>query len=168
MRYLLLLPTLLLTQCVDPYGNPIAPFGPAMPPPYTDQREQYRSDLRDYEREQNLRAHERGINDGRADYGAGLPKDSARHFQSYTPATRHTYQDGYDKGYGVTGPIQGTQDTNYPRPDPAYSQGYDCGMRDRVGGRQHDPGAYVGSYDPRFRRSFENGYGDAYYSRRRF
>ncbi len=49
--------------------------------------------------------------------------------------------------------------------DPYYQQGYDYGLRDRVSGRPSDPTAHTGRYDPRYRRSFERGYVDAYNSR---
>lgn len=185
MRLLLLtLVTLTLTQCVDQYGNPMSPFGPPPPAPYTDQREQYRTQAQDQAQQQNQLAYERGISDGRADSQAGLLKNYARHFQSYTPSTQAAYRAGYDQGFlpqlaplpGVPNPwqqqpqtpvypVQGTY-TPPPANDPVYNQGYDYGLRDRVAGRQNDPAAHTGSYDPRYRRNFERGYSDAYNARR--
>jgi hypothetical protein len=104
---------------------------------------------------------------------------------------RFAYQQGYDQGYlpqlaplpGIGGynqqpswqqPTPQTQVPTYPggsgytpppTNDPVYQQGYDYGLRDRVGGRPNDPGAHTGRYDPRNRRSFECGYVDAYNSR---
>lgn len=191
MRRIFLLPAALLVSCVDPYGNPMNPFGPQQPPPYTDQREQWRNQSRDQGQQQNQYAYERGISDGRADANANLPKSYARHYQSYTPATQAAYQQGYDQGYlPQLAPLPGTGGYNQqpswqqpapqsqvptypgsssytppPTNDPVYQQGYDYGLRDRVGGRPNDPGAHTGRYDPRNRRSFERGYVDAYNSR---
>jgi hypothetical protein len=190
MRLLAFAP-ILLVSCVDPYGNPMNPFGPQQPPPYTDQREQWRNQTRDQSQQQNQLAYERGVSDGRADANANLPKSYTRHYQSYTPATQAAYQQGYDQGYlpqlaplpGIGGynqqpswqqPTPQTQVPTYPggsgytpppTNDPVYQQGYDYGLRDRVGGRPNDPGAHTGRYDPRNRRSFERGYVDAYNSR---
>lgn len=197
MRLLLLTPALLLVSCVDPYGNPMNPFGPQQPPPYSGPREEWRNQNRDQGQEQNRYAYERGISDGRADANANLAKDYRRHYQSYTQATQTAYRQGYDQGYVPTlAPLPGAggwqQPTVPPYPgsnpgypqgggsypggggyntqpppsnDPAYQQGYDYGLRDRVSGRQNDPGAHTGRYDPRNRRSFERGYSDAYNSR---
>jgi hypothetical protein len=187
MRLLFLLPVLLLSACVDPYGNPMNPFGPPPPRPYTDQREQYRTQTRDDSQQQNQLAYERGISDARSDSSAGLTKSYARHYQSYTPATQTAYQAGYDQGYlPPLAPLPGAPNPNWqqqppaqptypgisgsytppPANDPAYNQGYDYGLRDRVAGRPNDPGAHVGHYDPRYRRSFERGYIDAFSARR--
>ena len=184
--YILLLP-LLLTQCVDQYGNPMSPFGPQVPPPYSEQREQYRQQTQDYSQQQNQAAYERGISDARSDSSNGLSKSYTRHLQSYSPGTQTAYRAGYDQGYmPPLAPYPGTQPPSWqtqpnaqppsyqggnsytppPASDPAYNQGYDIGLRDRVAGRQNDPGAHTGVYDPRFRRSFERGYSDAYNSRR--
>ncbi len=183
MRFLILLPAALLVSCVDPYGNPINPFGPQPPPPYTEQREQWRAQTRDQAQQENQMAYERGISDGRADANANLPKSYQRHYQSYTPATQAAYQQGYEQGYlpplapmpggggwssNAPTPPNGYPGTGYTPPavnDPAYQQGYDYGLRDRVGGRANDPGAHTGRYDPRSRRSFERGYVDGYSSR---
>lgn len=162
-----------LTQCVGPDGRPMSPFGPVPPRPYSDQREQYRNDVRDYSQEENQRANERGEEDGRLDYAGGEQRSYLRHYRNYTEGTRAAYQDGYDRGYG-TAPLSngGANGSNgggndyRSQPDPSYNQGYDYGLRDRVAGRPSDPGAYTGSYDPRFRRSFEQGYADAYESGR--
>lgn len=187
MRALILLLPLLLTQCVDPYGNPMNPFGPQIPPPYTEQREQYRQQTQDYSRQQNQAAYERGISDAQLDSSDGLSKSYSRHSQSYSTATHNAYQAGYDQGYRrppaafSESPSSSWQDqphsqtpsyqagnsgTPPPVSDPAYNQGYDFGLRDRVARRQNDPSAHTGVYDPRFRRSFERGYSDAYNSRR--
>lgn len=181
-RLFIVLAPFLLTQCVDQYGNPMSPFGPQPPPPYTDQREQYRNQSREDAQQQNQLAYERGITDARSDSASGLLKSYNRHYQSYSPATQAAYQAGYDQGYTpALAPLPGTQPWqpqlqqpsypgtgNYTPPpanDPAYSQGYDYGVRDRVAGRANDPGAHVGRYDPRYRRSFERGYSDAFSSR---
>jgi hypothetical protein len=183
MRCLALLIPLLLTQCVDQYGNQISPFGPQPTPPYTDQREQYRNQTRDYLQEQNQSAYERGINDARDDASAGQPKSYTRHYQSYTPATQAAYQSGYDQGYiPPLAPLPGASPwqqqqpqqpsfpsseayTTPPANDPSYNQGYDYGIRDKVAGRANDPGSHVSHYDPRYRRNFERGYSDAYSKR---
>lgn len=187
MRLLILFAlSLCLTQCVDPYGNPINPFAPTPPAPYTDQREQYRTQVRDDSQQQNQLAYERGISDARADSAAGLSKSYARHFQSYNSTTQAAYQAGYDQGFlpplvplpgnptsqpqpPIQPPVYNQPGNTYTPPvinDPTYSQGYDFGLRDRVAGRPNDPGAHVGRYDPRNRRSFERGYLDAYTSSR--
>jgi hypothetical protein len=188
MRAFVLLLPLLLTQCVDQFGNPVNPFGPPVPPPYSDQREQYRQQTQDYSQQQNQAAYERGISDARSDSSLGLGKSYNRHFQSYNSATQAAYRAGYDQGYlPPLAPLPGAQPpawqsppaysqppsyqggntyTPPPASDPTYNQGYDFGLRDRVAGRQSDPGAHTGVYDPRFRRSFERGYSDAYNSRR--
>lgn len=183
MRALLVLPAALLVSCVDPYGNPINPFGPPPAAPYTQQQEQWRTQERDQAQQQNQMAYERGISDGRADANANLPKNYQRHYQSYTPATQPAYQQGYDQGYlpplaplpggGGWTPPQQPGVPSYPGGgytppqvnDPVYQQGYDYGLRDRVSGRANDPGAHTGRYDPRSRRSFERGYVDGYSSR---
>lgn len=204
MRLLLicLLP-LGLTQCVDPYGNPMSPFGPATPPAYTDGREQYRTDMREQDRMQNQQAYERGQRDDTDDARSGQPRGSQRNPFGYSTAQGNAYNEGYEQayranerpyapppapapGYGAGGYNQapsypGDDDGGYPPPspgypppggggqsdnDPAYNQGYDYGVRDRVAGRQADAGAHVGRYDPRHRRSFERGYYDAFESRR--
>lgn len=163
--YLLACLTLFLTQCVGPDGMPISPFGPARAAPYSDQREQYRNEARDYSREQSLEVYNRGLQDGGHDFSVGEAKSYLRHSQNYDDGTRAAYMDGYDKGYGA-GPLPGSG-TSFPgQTDPSYSQGYDYGLRDRVAGRPADADAYSGSYDPRYRRSFERGYYDAYESRR--
>lgn len=213
MRFLLLSPALLLVSCVDPYGNPMSPFGPQQPAPYSGPREEWRNQNRDQGQEQERQAYERGVSDGRADGNARLGKNYKRHYQSYTPATQTAYRQGYDQGYapeqappsgpgygygqGMGGwqqpggtyvpPYPGSNNgypqsggNNYPggggynntpppspapSNDPVYQQGYDYGLRDRVSGRQNDPGAHTGRYDPRSRRSFERGYSDAYNAR---
>lgn len=169
---------LFLTQCVGPYpGGPMGPAGgppPPVPgyggPVYTPQQEQYRNEWRDMGRQQNQMAYERGVSDGRADYGAGLDASYQRHYQSYTPATQSTYTQGYDFGYAPAGGRDSTEYRPAPAPDaapdPYYNRGYDFGLRDRVGGRPQDPGAHSGAYDPRYRRSFERGYLDGYERRR--
>jgi len=184
MRLLILccLP-LALTQCVDPYGNPISPFGPPMaPPPYPSGREEYRSDMREYDRNQSQQAYTRGWKDGADDGRSGLRRGSSNPY-GYNSAQAQAYQDGYTQGYqsnssaapgyGQNRPTPAypddspsTPSTQAPSNDPSYNQGYEYGLRDRVAGRQADAGAHVGSYDPRFRRSFERGYYDAFESRR--
>ena len=185
-RLLLLCPALLLAACVDPNGNYVNPFAP-QPAPYSPQQEQWRTQNRDQAQQENQYAYERGVSDGRADANAGLTKSVARHYQNYTPATQQAYQQGYDQGYlpplaplpgagGVPQPAWPTQPqpqipgypSGSPAPqnnDPYYQQGYDYGLRDRVSGRPSDPTAHTGRYDPRYRRSFERGYVDAYNSR---
>jgi hypothetical protein len=154
-----------LTQCVGPDGLPISPFGPGRPAPYSDAREEYRSEAREYSRTEGLDAFNRGYQDGSRDFSAGEARSYLRHAQNYDDGTRAAYQDGYDKGYGG-GPLPGSGTPPPAGTDPTYSQGYDYGLRDRLGARPADADAYSGSYDPRFRRSFERGYYDAYESRR--
>ena len=181
MRPLLLccLP-LLLTQCVDPYGNPMSPFGPSSPAPYTDGREQYRTDMREQDRAMVQQAYDRGQQDGRSDASTGMPQSNQRNHYNYTPAQLSAYNDGYQQAYRSSAPsrLPGYNGApNYPgyqapepspqsQNDPNYSQGYEYGLRDRVAGRQADAGAHVGRYDPRYRRSFERGYYDAFEARR--
>ena len=195
LLFLCCLPVL-LTQCVDQYGNPMSPFGPANPPPYTEGRERYRTDMREQDRSVSQQAYEQGMRAGSDDARSGMPKTRLRNPYGYSSSQGRAYEDGYDQGYRVTGqqggmpgmapayPGQGFshpgQAPGYPgsgytpptlppsdtQTDPAYSQGYEYGLRDRVGGRQADAGAHVGAYDPRYRRSFERGYYDAFEARR--
>lgn len=190
-HYLLLgLPLILsLTQCTDPYGNPVSPFGSQNPAPYSDAREQYRSSMRENDRGQTQQAYEQGMRDGRDDAMMGRPRGNRRMPNYSTPALLSAFNDGYEQGYrtgGQGGSMPGFGGAPaYPGPgslnggaadfqpggfgspnpgqnDPAYSQGYEYGLRDRVAGRQADAGAHVGRYDPRYRRSFERGYHDAF------
>ncbi|TDU67222.1 hypothetical protein EI77_03424 [Prosthecobacter fusiformis] len=199
MRFLFLctLP-FVLTQCVDQYGNPMSPFGPASPPPYTEGREQYRTDMREQDRGLAQQAYERGMREGTDDARSGMPRTSQRNPFGYSSTQGRAYTDGYEQGYQSSAPQgrtpgmgmpPGYQQPGYPSPnqppsypgsgytppapqqnqqsnDPAYSQGYEYGLRDRVAGRQADAGAHVGAYDPRFRRSFDKGYYDAFEARR--
>lgn len=174
---------LILTQCVDPYGNPMSPFGPAMPPPYSDGREQYRTDMREQERTLVQQAYDRGTREGTDDARSGQPKNTQRNPFGYSSPQASAYNDGYEQGYrsayqgsapgyGTTPSYPGSGYTppaptpNQSQNDPNYSQGYEYGLRDRVAGRQADAGAHVGRFDPRFRRSFERGYYDAFEARR--
>ena len=188
MRLLLLccLPVA-LTQCVDPYGNPMSPFGPGAPAPYTDGREQYRTDMREQERGQAQQAYDRGQRDGSDDARSGMPRNLQRNPFGYSSTQATAYNDGYEQAYRSSMPPSSGMPgygpaPSYPSPgdytppalppsnasqnDPSYSQGYEYGLRDRVAGRQADAGAHVGRYDPRFRRSFERGYYDAFEARR--
>lgn len=195
--------SVVLTQCVDPYGNPMSPFGPSNPRPYTDGREQYRTDMREQDRGLAQQAYERGIREGTDDGRSGLPRNTQRNPFGYTSTQGRAYADGYEQGYrsappqggpGLNAPPYPGQGysppgQNYTPPgqapvypgqgytppappsgqqsnDPGYSQGYEYGLRDRVAGRQADAGAHVGAYDPRYRRSFEKGYYDAFEARR--
>jgi hypothetical protein len=155
-----------LGACVGPDGMPMPPFGPRPPRPYSEAREEYRSSANDYVRDQNIDAYNRGYQDGNQDFGVGEAKSYLRHANNYDETTRAAYQDGYNKGYGSTPPPSMGGPAVQGAVDPAYNQGYDYGMRDRVAGRRADPDAYAGSYDPRFRRSFERGYYEAFEARR--
>lgn len=185
LSLLCLLP-LILTQCVDPYGNPTSPFGPANPPPYTEGREQYRTDMREYDRTQSQQAYDRGMRDGTDDARSGLQRNTQRNPFGYSSPQASAYNDGYEQGYRSNPGYQGNAPAYNPAPgypgpgsgsgyappapqesnDPSYNQGYEYGLRDRVAGRQADAGAHVGRYDPRYRRSFEQGYYDAFEARR--
>jgi len=160
-------PVVLLSQCVGPYPMD-GPFGPGAPRPYSDQREQYRQEAREYDRQQSMQAYDRGLRDGRADFHAGRPKSNTGPERRGTPDTDAAYEAGYNAGYAAAEPQAGAGSgyQTQPQPDPAYNQGYDYGLRDRVAGRPADPDAHVGRYDPRFRRSFESGYYEAFESRR--
>lgn len=152
-----------LCQCAGP-------LVPGTPRPFSDERENYRAEAREWDQRQNQYAYERGLSDGKADASAGEPKSYDGHEQSYTLSTRGAYIAGYDAGY-AEGDSQNPSVPGYPpetrvERDPAYNQGYDYGLRDRVAGRPADVDAHTGSFDPRFRRSFESGYLDAYESRR--
>lgn len=192
MRHYLLpaLPLVLaLTQCTDPYGNPMHPFGGRNPAPYSDTREQYRTDMREQDRGQIQQAYEEGMREGRSDAMMSRPRSHRRMPNYSAPGMLSAYNDGYEQGYrsgGQNGGLPGYGGAPaYPGPgnfnggagdfqpggfsnpspsqnDPAYSQGYEYGSRDRVAGRQADAGAHVGRYDPRYRRSFERGYHDAF------
>jgi hypothetical protein len=151
---------LFLSACTGPGGAPVPLFGARSVPEYSDRREAYHSELREYGREAQLAAYERGYQDGSQDYAAGEARSYLRHARNYDDGTRAAYQEGYDKGYGSAPPAK--VGNPVPQSDPAYSQGYDYGMRDRVAGRPADADAYAGSYDPRFRRSFERGYYNAF------
>lgn len=195
---------LVLTQCVDPYGNPMSPFGTPNPRPYDDGREQYRNDMRDQDRAQSQQAYERGMRDGTEDARSGRPMNQ-RNPYAYAPDQGRAYTEGYDQGYrsvpqrgpGYGAPNYGGEPNYGSQPeyggspgypgsgggyippvppseqpaspgsnDPVYSQGYDYGVRDRAAGRAADVDAHNGRYDPRNRRSFEQGYYDAFDSRR--
>jgi len=167
---------------VDPYGNPISPFGPVAPPPYSEGREQYRTDMREYDRTQAQQAYDRGLREGSADGRSGLPRNTRRNPFGPSSTQAGAYNDGYEQGYRSNfreaapnfNTTPGYPDSGYntaptpnqPANDPSYNQGYEYGLRDRVSGRQADAGAHVGTYDPRFRRSFERGYYDAFEARR--
>jgi hypothetical protein len=174
---------LTLTQCVDPYGNIIDPFAPpsAAGPasPYPMERDYDRSQSREQLRVMNQRAYERGQSEGRDDAEEGLRSQYSRHYRSYSPSTQQAYRDGYEQGFQTAyrnsppsypgSPYTPPGIPSYPgggssRPqrDPVYQQGYDYGLRDRVNGQPRDPDAHRGRYDPRFRRSFESGYYEAY------
>lgn len=167
---------MLLTQCVDPYGNPVSPFGPAVQP-YPPAREEYRADMREYERGQSQQAYNRGWREGADDGRSGMQRRASNPY-GYDATQARAYDDGYTQGYqsnrsaapGYNQPSPTYPDnappTQAPANDPAYNQGYEYGLRDRVAGRQADAGAHVGSYDPRHRRSFERGYYDAFEARR--
>lgn len=194
MRPLLLccLP-LLLTQCVDPYGNPMSPFGQPAPRPYSEGRETYRSDMREQDRSLSRQAYERGMREGGDDARYGNPRNTQRNPFGYSSAQADAYADGYEQGYRASDrgqggnyapPAYGSNAPGYPSNqgqgqgytppaptapatnDPGYNQGYEYGLRDRVAGKQADAGAHVGRYDPRQRRSFERGYYDAFETRR--
>lgn len=188
--------SVVLTQCVDPYGNPMSPFGPGNPRPYSDGREQYRTDMREQDQGQAQQAYERGMREGADDGRSGLPKNNQRNPYGYSSTQGRAYADGYEQGYRSSPPQGGPpgypgqgyapsgqapaypgQGQGYVAPyqppappqssnDPGYNQGYEYGLRDRVAGRQADAEAHVGAYDPRYRRTFEKGYYDAFEARR--
>lgn len=186
MRHLLWLLPLLLTQCVDPYGNPMPLFGGYTPPPYTENREQYRNQMREHDRSLSSSAYEQGRSTGWNDARSGYPRDPRRGMQRLAPAQASAFENGYLEGYALGSQAPAPGGTSPPLPPPyppstgsgtispypgsnpapandnVYSQGYDYGMRDRAAGRPRDPDAHTGRYDPRHRRSFERGYMDAY------
>lgn len=155
--YLACLP-LLLTHCVDPYGNPKPVFGPARVAPYGEAREQLRVGQREQAGEQARLAYERGLDDGRSDALAGEPGRPGAAFDS--PALQAAYEDGYTQGHGEAAPPTGTAG------EAAYRRGYQLGLQDRVAGRAADAGAHAGSHDPRWRGDFERGYHDGHEGRR--
>ncbi|MFO1439158.1 MAG: hypothetical protein U1F81_12650 [Verrucomicrobiaceae bacterium] len=176
----LLLPAfaVLLSSCIDPY---MMNMGPA---PYGDPyRSQYRQDMRDQGRQMNQMAYERGWQDGQADAQRRQSQNYNRYRTSrFDRSTEMAYRDGYNQSYAQSSsslnnlnqppPYYPPQGGGYQQPQPApaendaaYQQGYDYGLRDRVGGRVADPAAHVGRYDPRKRSSFERGYYDGYNSR---
>jgi hypothetical protein len=137
-----------LTQCTTP-------------DPYTPQQEQWRSDMREQDREQSSRAYQLGIQDGRMDFANGEANNYRRHLARYTPSTERAYADGYGEGY-QSGAADGGASVTEPFRDAAYNQGYDYGVRDRVRGKPSDPDAYWGTYDARQQPSFTRGYQDGY------
>jgi hypothetical protein len=176
--------TLLLTQCVDPYYyGPNGPggYGPNGGGPYPSP---YRQDLREQGSQLGRQAYERGLQEGTNDAQARQSQNYNRHRSSFDHNTEMAFRDGYNQGYsqassrlgGLQGPNSGyppnaggygtvPPPSQPPENDPAYNQGYDYGLRDLTGGRQPDPAAHVGRYDPRHRSSFERGYYDGYNSR---
>lgn len=167
---------LLLTQCVDPYYGPPGPggYGP-QGGPYPGS---YRQDLREQGNQVNRLAYELGLQEGQNDAQARQSQNYNRHRSSFDHNTEMAFRDGYNQGYsqassrlgGAYPPNSGTYvpvpPSSQPQAnDPTYNQGYDYGLRDLTGGRQPDPAAHVGRYDPRHRSSFERGYYDGYNSR---
>ncbi len=177
-----------LVQCVAPY-----PYGGGSQP-YNEAREGYRTEANEYQRDQSGQAYEAGQRDGASDAAGGMQRNSYRNQGRFAPAAAAAYRDGYERGYAAESsnrpppqqpppPVYGNggggsypypQQSGYgnpapqpqPQRDPTYNQGYDYGLRDRVGQRPQDPDAHTGSYDPRFRQSFQRGYADGYESRR--
>jgi hypothetical protein len=160
---------LLLTQCVDPYF-----YGPnGRSDPYANP---YRQGMRDEGTQLNQAAYERGWQDGQTDAQSRHSQNYNRHRSRFGPNTEMAYRDGYNQGYSQVhsslggaysgnGGGYGAPPPSQPANDPVYNQGYDYGLRDLTSGRQADPVAHVGRYDPRHRSSFERGYYDGYNSR---
>lgn len=123
-------------------------------PPYTTEREAWRADVREFERDLQQSTYRRGIEDGRMDFSNGESNNYRRHIARYDSQTEKAYADGYATGYmgGGIAPVR----------DAAYNQGFDYGMRDRTRGKPADLDAHFGEYDARFRESFERGYLDGY------
>jgi hypothetical protein len=137
-----------LTQCTTPA-------------PYTPLQEQWRSDVREQDRELSSRAYQLGIQDGRMDFANGEANNYRRHLARYSSATERAYADGYGEGY-QSGAASGGASVTEPFRDAAYNQGYDYGVRDRVRGKPSDPDAYWGTYDARQQPSFMRGYQDGF------
>lgn len=162
------LSSLVLVQCVDPYYY--EPGGGQYPSPYRQEMNAQGAQL-------NRAAYEQGWRDGQSDAQYRRSQNYQRYRSRFNANTETAYRDGYQQGYAQMGtpPNMGSADQgNYGAPmspqspsthDPAYNQGYDYGLRDLTNGRPADPTAYVGRYDPRYRSSFERGYGDAFNSR---
>jgi hypothetical protein len=168
----------LLSSCIDPYMNNMGRD------PYADPYgSQHRADMRDQGRQMNQMAFERGWQDGQADAQRRQSQNYNRYRTSrFDRSTEMAYRDGYDRGYSQAGsslnnlnqapaypPAGGVFGAPPQQPpaqnDAAYQQGYDYGLRDRVGGRMADPAVHVGRYDPRKRANFERGYYEGYNSR---
>jgi hypothetical protein len=168
----LILP-LLLTQCVDPFfDNMGGPGGPNRPYGSYGGGSYYRDDMREHGSSLNRSAYERGLREGENDAQARQSQNYNRHRSDFDHNTEMAFRDGYNQGYsqassrlGGYGGGYGNPPNTPPANDPGYSQGYDYGLRDLTGGRQPDPTAHVGRYDPRYRSSFERGYYDGYNSR---
>lgn len=159
------LATLVLVQCVDPY------YGGMQSPSY------YRQEMNAQGAQVNRAAYEQGWRDGQSDAQLRRDQNYQRYRSRFNANTEMAYRDGYHQGYAQMGSVpnggvsgQGgygapVSPPSSPAHDPAYNQGYDYGLRDLTSGRPEDPTAYVGRYDPRYRSSFERGYGDAFNSR---
>ncbi|MFN7563018.1 MAG: hypothetical protein ACK5TH_14645 [Prosthecobacter sp.] len=179
MKYLLLPAfAVMLPSCYDPYMMNMgrAPYGD----PYG---QQHRADMRDQGRQMNQMAFERGWQDGQMDAQRRQSQNYNRHRGArFDPNTELAYRDGYNQGFASISsslnnlnqgpPPYPQQGGGFQQPPPApaendaaYQQGYDYGLRDRVGGRVADPAAHVGRYDPRKRSNFDRGYYDGYNSR---
>jgi len=179
MKYLpVLAAAALLSSCIDPYMNNMGRD------PYADPYgQQHRADMRDQGREMNQMAFERGWQDGQMDAQRRQSQNYNRHRGArFDPNTEMAYRDGYGQGFASISsslnnlnqppPAYPQQGGGFQQPpaapaenDAAYQQGYDYGLRDRVGGRVADPAAHVGRYDPRKRSSFDRGYYEGYNSR---
>ncbi len=123
--------------------------------PYSDKREQSRTEVRDVQQTAAQFAFEDGKQAGQTDRAHGDPDNYRRHSPMYAPATERAYADGYREGYGSASPAE-------PARDAVYNQGFDYGMRDRARQKPRDPEAHVGEYDAASRASFDQGYLDGY------
>lgn len=160
---------LLLTQCVDPFFDDMNGPGPNRPYGSYGGGSYYRDDMRERGNDLNRSAYERGMQAGQNDAQARQSQNYNRHRSNFDYNTEAAYRDGYNQGYSQSssrlGGGYGSPPPQQQANDPGYNQGYDYGLRDLTSGRQPDPTAHVGRYDPRYRSSFERGYYDGYNSR---
>lgn len=165
MKHLLLpASAVLLSSCIVP-----CMINRASDPNTDPYRSQYQQNMRDQGREMSQMAYERGWQDGQADAERHQSQNYNRYRTSrFDHSTEMAYRDGYNQSYAKSSSLKNFNQPTVPAPaknDAAYQQGYDYGLRDRVGGRAADPAAHVGGYDPRKRSNFERGYYDGYNSR---
>jgi|JI10StandDraft_1071094.scaffolds.fasta_scaffold59328_4 rare lipoprotein A (peptidoglycan hydrolase) len=128
--------------------------------PYTPTQEAWRADQRELARDANQQAYERGVQDGRMDFGNHESRNYRRHQARYDTSTEQPYRDGYEAGYQST--ANQTTPSNPTASAEAYNQGVDYGMRDRAAGRRPDPDAWQDRFPPSERANFEQGYYQAF------